>query len=55
MDLEEACIQKADYELYSDFQLQGGSLSPAPALFKGQSTISFYFDFFLFLTLMKCS
>ena len=46
MDLEEACIQKADYKLYSDFQLQGGSLSPAPALFKGQSTISFYFDFF---------
>ena len=46
MDPEEPCIGRAEYKLYSDFQLCGGLAPLTPALFTGQ----LYF-FFLLLSL----
>ena len=41
MNMEEPSRQKADYKLYADFQLGGGSVPLAPVWLKGQLYIFF--------------
>lgn len=42
MDRKEQCLLRADYNLYSDFQLQRPKLVPLiPLLFKGQLCLCF--------------
>lgn len=50
--MEEPCIQRANYKLYSDFQLLGGSVPLTPVLFKGREYIKFTY---LQMSMYHCS